>query len=174
MFAGRLPDEGRWLDLGTGGGLPGIVAALCRPGSRWTLVDATTKKVAAVAEFVAALELDNAVPVAGRAEELARAPEHRAAYDGVATRALAPLRVLAELARGFLRDGGTLHAMKGPVWPEEAAAATAALRQLGLRIAHTERLDVPGRESWVVTMQAEGPPPPAFPRGNGIPAKFPL
>lgn len=150
------------------------MAALRQPHSTWTLVDATAKKVAAVDSFIAALNLENARALVGRAEELARVPEHRGAYDGVATRALAPLRVLAELSRGFLREGGLLHAMKGPAWPEEAAVAGPALQQLGLTIVHTERLDVPGRESWVVTMQALGPPPPAFPRGNGVPAKFPL
>lgn len=172
--ADLLPTDGAWLDLGTGGGLPGLVLAVARPAMTWTLVDATRKKAAAVAEFIAALELHNARVVAGRAETLGRAPEHRGAYGGVVARAVAPLNVLAELARGFLMDGGLLLAMKGPQWQDEVEAAANALRVLRLDVVQSQRLPLPDRESWVVTMRAQGPPPPAYPRRDGVPTQQPL
>ena len=173
-LADAMPASGRWLDLGTGGGLPGMVLALVHPATDWTLLDATSKKAAAVNAFCAQLHIDNAVALAGRAETLAHDPMQRGTYDGVVARAVAPLRVLAELARGFLRPDGLLLAMKGPTWEAEVAEAGPALRALRMAFHHSQRLAVPGRDSWVVTMRAKGPPPAAYPRRDGIPRQQPL
>ncbi len=56
-----------WLDLGTGGGLPGLVLAIAYPATHWVLIDATTKKVAAVAEIASRLGLPNVTTRSGRA-----------------------------------------------------------------------------------------------------------
>ena len=173
-LASTLTPTGTWMDLGTGGGLPGLVLAWHHRDVSWTLVDATAKKVAAVTEFASLLGLTNVRALQGRAEQLAQLPEHRAHYDGVVARALAPLAVLAELARGFLPDGGLLVSMKGPAVHSELAGARQALRTLRLHLVHTEQLPVPGRASWVVTMRAEGPPPVGYPRPDGTPRRQPL
>jgi len=163
-----------WLDLGTGGGLPGLVLAIVRPDVHWTLVDATAKKVAAVQGFIAELGLRNARAIAGRAERLAREEAHRERYDGVVSRALARLVVAAELSRGFVRDGGVVAAVKGPRWREELAEAEPAMGLL--RLQHVGVTPVPGavRRTVVVTMRADGPVPPAYPRRDGLPASAPL
>lgn len=173
-LAGQLSASGRWMDLGTGGGLPGLVLAQRFPSVAWTLVDATAKKVAAVRSFAQDLALDNVEAVHGRAESLAVDPEFRGQFDGVVTRAVAPLPTLAELCRGFVRAGGVVVALKGPTVQAELAAAAAALRILRLDLVSTERLDVATRETWVVTMRANGAPPAGYPRRNGVPKADPI
>lgn len=172
--AARISPRGRWMDLGTGGGLPGLVLAFRHPDVEWVLVDATAKKVAAVRAFATALELPNVTAVQGRAESLAHEAAHRGRYDGVVARALAQLPVLTELARGFLAPDGLLVAMKGPRWEAELQRAHRALRILKLRDVHSEVLPLHDRSSWLVTMRADGPPPRGYPRGDGIPKSHPL
>ncbi len=169
------PEPGaRWLDLGTGGGLPGLVLAVCYPDTRWALLDSTAKKVEAVRAFATALGLNNVEPLWGRAEELAWDSEHRGRYDGVISRAVASMPTLLELGRGFLRDGGLMAAIKGPRVEEELKNAHSA--RLSLSLGPFHRQDVSGEErpSVLVTMLAQGPPPRRYPRRTGIPATTPL
>lgn len=163
-----------WVDLGTGGGLPGLVLAILRPDVSWTLVDATAKKVAAVQGFADELGLENVTTLAGRAEQLARDPDRRGRYDGVVSRALARLVVACELSRGFVRPGGVIAAVKGPRWREELAEATPALPELRLSAVATAAVPGAVRASVLVTMRADGPVPAAYPRRDGLPAAAPL
>ena len=177
----------RWMDLGTGGGLPGLVCAIVHPQVHWVLVDATAKKARAVAAFAEELGLERVHVVAARAEVLARDPDHREGYDGVVARAVAGLPALAELARGFLRHDRPLIAIKGSGWREEVEAAGGALRQL--RYARpevtellaapegTDSSDVPGsaaRPVVLVSIRAVGSAPPRYPRPDGVPQSRPL
>lgn len=164
----------RWLDLGTGGGLPGLVLGIVRPDVRWTLVDATRKKVETVRSFAGELGLDNVRVAAGRAEALARDECFRAAFDGVVTRALARLAVAAELARGFLRPGGVFAVVKGPAWRAELEAAGDALRVLRFSRADVTDIGDAVRPAWLVTMRARGEAPHAYPRRDGVPRARPL
>jgi 16S rRNA (guanine527-N7)-methyltransferase len=164
---------GRWLDLGTGGGLPGLVAAVRHRDVEWVLVDATRKKLAAVDSFVAVLGLDNVRTVHGRAEELAHG-SLRGACDGVLARAVAPLPTLIELARGFLAPGGCLAAVKGPAWRSELSDASSGLRELGFESVSTAAVPDTVRPTWLVTMRVAGLPPAGYPRRNGLPQRAPL
>lgn len=163
-----------WIDVGTGGGLPGLVLAVLEPDVRWTLVDATQKKVAAVRGFAEELELENVQAIAGRAETLAQDPAYREQFDGAVSRALAGLPILIELCRGFVRTAGVVAAVKGPRWEDEVPASDEARR--ALRVGEVTAAAVPGaaRPTWLVTMKALGPTPPAFPRRDGRPASHPL
>lgn len=174
--ARRLPMKAgsRWVDLGTGGGLPGLVLALVFPDVRWTLLDATAKKIAAVEGFARALELDNVEAVHGRAEDLARRKTMRGSFDGVVTRALAALPVAAELARSFLVDGGVFAAVKGPRHEEEMTSAHSVLHALRFRPPVAERVPDTVRPTWLVTMRAVGDPPDGVPRPNGVPQSQPI
>jgi 16S rRNA (guanine527-N7)-methyltransferase len=174
LVAARMQPAGRWMDLGTGGGLPGLVLAYRYPDVAWVLVDATAKKIAAVRSFADALGLDNVTAVHGRAESIAHEPAHRGAYQGVVCRALAQLPVLLELTRGFLGADGQLVAMKGPSWRAELQRAAVAMRVLRFADVHSEELPLPDRSSWVVTMRADGPPPVGYPRRDGLPKQQPL
>jgi len=164
----------RWLDLGTGGGLPGLALALAHPATRWVLLDATRKKVDEVERFAREVPVPNAEARWGRAEELARDDAHRGRYDGVVCRAVGALPVVMELARGFLRDGGFLVAVKGPTVTAELRAARKAAKPLQFHVIHSRPLKDPGRSTVLVTMRAQGAPPARFPRRVGLPAATPL
>jgi 16S rRNA (guanine527-N7)-methyltransferase len=169
-----LAPGARWLDLGTGGGLPGLVLAILAPEVQWTLLDSTKKKIAAVEDFAAELELRNVRAIAERAEVLARDPGHRGRYHGVIARAVAPLAVLCELSRGFVGPDGLLAAVKGPAHAAELSAAAPALALLRWTDVHTERVTSTARPTWVVRMRAEGVPPARYPRDVGVPRARPL
>jgi 16S rRNA (guanine527-N7)-methyltransferase len=121
---------GQALDLGSGGGVPGIVLAIARPGVHWTLVDSVRKKADALRSFVEALGLANVEVLADRAELLGRGP-NRESFDLVTARACAALPVLAEYGLPLLRVGGTLIAWKGPISADELWAGAAASKLLG-------------------------------------------
>lgn len=134
-FAAVLPEGPRLLDVGSGGGLPGIVVAVRRPDLEVHLLEATGKK----ADFLrdAATELGLSVEVHhGRAEELAR-PPLAASFDLVTARAVAPLVRLVPWTAPYLRPGGQLHAVKGEQWREELEDARPILSKWGLAVRST-------------------------------------
>jgi 16S rRNA (guanine527-N7)-methyltransferase len=167
----------RAIDLGSGGGLPGLPLALARPDVQWTLVDSVGKKAAILAEFVAGLGLRNVAPVADRAEALGRDAAHRERHDLVTARACAALPVLAELALPLLAVGGSLVAWKGPLAEDddEIRRGRAAIGQLGggrLRIVDPDITALGGHRFVVVSK--ERPTDPRFPRRPGEPGRRPL
>lgn len=129
-FAEVLPrGPARVLDVGSGGGFPGMVVAILRPDLDVTLLDATRKKVDFLREVAA--ELGVAVDARhGRAEELARG-ELGSSFDLVTARAVAPLERLVGWTIPFLRPGGLLYAIKGGRWEDELRASVGALRDWG-------------------------------------------
>ena len=177
LDATKAAQAGTAVDLGSGGGVPGIPLAMARPELRWVLVDSVRKKADALAGMVEALQLPNVTVVADRAELLSRDPAHRERHALVAARACAPLPVLAELAMPLLAVGGTLLAWKGPLTggDEELERGTAALREVGggaaeLRPAGLAAL---GGHTFVV-VRKERSTPQRFPRRPGEPNRRPL
>lgn len=126
-FAATLPQgPAQVLDVGSGGGFPGLVIAILRPDLAVTLIDATKKKV----EFLQEVAQDLGIQVAalhGRAEELSRT-ELGGRFDVVTARAVAPLDRLVGWTVPFLRPGGLVYAIKGGRWQDELDAAGDALR----------------------------------------------
>lgn len=170
-------DAVRLIDVGSGGGFPGLPLAIARPGWRVTLLEATRKKVEFLEHVVETLALEGVTPLWGRAEERGRDPAHRAAYDAAVARAVARMQVLAEYCLPFVRVGGRWIAQKGPRGPEELAAARNALGQLGGRLVTVEEVLVPGLEQEsrrLIVVDKVRATPVQFPRRAGTPAKRPL
>jgi 16S rRNA (guanine527-N7)-methyltransferase len=131
-FAEALPQFERLLDVGSGGGLPGVIIAIVRPETEVHLLEATGKKARFLAEVGQQLGLDLCVHL-GRAEDLAK-PPLVASFDIVTARALAPLDRLAGWCAPYLRPGGTLHAIKGERWPAELESGRAAIQAARLKV----------------------------------------
>lgn len=176
MVAEALPlaPGSRWIDVGTGGGLPGLALAVLAPETHWTLLDSARKKVVAVEGFATELGLRNVTAVAERAEVLAWQPAHRERYDGAVSRALARMDVVAELSRGFVRPQGSIAAVKGPRAREELPVLERVRTLLGVDEIHCTPLPDAPRSTWLVTMRATGSAPPTYPRRNGVPSSSPL
>jgi 16S rRNA (guanine527-N7)-methyltransferase len=119
-----LPTGCRCADLGSGGGIPGLVIAIVRPDVSMTLVESDRRKVGFLDHVCGLLDLANVTVVAQRAEEMARDPEHHEAYDAIVSRAMAPPPLLWTLAKPLLRVGGTLWAL---VSDTDAVAAVTSL-----------------------------------------------
>ncbi|MGH8907993.1 MAG: 16S rRNA (guanine(527)-N(7))-methyltransferase RsmG [Egibacteraceae bacterium] len=172
-LAGVLPAGvgERWIDIGTGGGLPGLVLALCRPDTGWTLLDATLKKAEAVRCFASTLGLENVQVLHGRAEELAHQQGMRGQFNGAVTRAVGPLPVVMELSRGFVASGGTIAAVRGRRHATEVEASHRAAHLLHIRDIQTVQVQSTAREAWLVTMHADGPTPSQYPRKTGFRTK---
>jgi 16S rRNA (guanine527-N7)-methyltransferase len=166
----------RVLDLGAGAGLPGLPLKIAAPDLSLTLLEATGRKAAFLRQVVSELALEQVDVLLGRAEEVARQPDRRQAYELVLARAVAPLPTLLELALPFLRIGGVLAAPKGSGAPQELTRSERALGLLGGRLLSVTPLSVPGapRRPWLVLVRKVAPTPEVYPRRPGIPAKRPL
>ena len=126
------------LDVGSGGGLPGIPLAIARPGLRVTLIDSIAKKTAFLMQVKAELGLDNLNVVTGRVEDYR--PE--TGFDVITSRAFSDLREFVTLTRHLLKPGGRWLAMKG-VYPHEEIAALPG----GVIVSADHALVVPGLEA---------------------------
>jgi len=168
LLAG-LPQRGRLLDLGAGGGVPGLVVAVWRPELELTLLEARQRACRFLRDAVAELDASGRVVVLEeRAEEAARRPGLRETFDGVVARSFASPAVTAECAVGFLRPGGRLVVSEPPDadaarWPSDG------LDRLGFGAA------IRGGEaeaSFVTVVKHRGDD--RWPRRVGVPAKRPL
>lgn len=164
------------LDVGTGAGFPGLVLKLCQPDIQLTLLDSLDKRVQWLAQIAPALGAEDVTCVHGRAEELALQSEYREQYDIVTSRAVADLRVLAELCLPFLRVGGVFLAMKGPDSAPEVDRAGRAISVLGGRLQTAYAYQIPGTDVThkVIRVKKVRPTPERYPRRFAKIKKDPL
>jgi 16S rRNA (guanine527-N7)-methyltransferase len=120
-----LPEGARVLDVGSGGGVPGMVLAIARPDLRFTLLDATEKKVHFLEDAAHALGLANVVGAWGRAEEV----DLGAPFDVVTARAVAKIATLLGWTAPFAKEGGRLLFIKGERAEAELVDAKKELRR---------------------------------------------
>ena len=166
----------RLLDLGSGGGIPGLVLAELLPHARCTLLDGRTERARLLDELVEALQWNERVRArAQRAEEAARDPALRGAFDLVTARGFAAPAVVAECAAPFLAPGALLVVSEPPAggvsrWP------STGLAPLGLEVlGGALTLEVaPGQLGTYQVLRQRSVCPERWPRRTGIPAKRPL
>ena len=109
-----LPDKvSKYLDIGTGGGFPGIPLAIMRPDLRGILVDSTAKKITAVQEFIDKLKLSNVIADNDRVESEEFISRHSNSFDLIVSRATVPLIILFRYAIPLIKEKAYLLAMKG-------------------------------------------------------------
>src|SRR5438445_1230128 len=168
-----LGNARRLVDVGSGGGLPGLPLKIARPDLEVALVEADGDKAAFLVQACARLHLQGVEVVNHRAEEAGHDPRLREAFDLAVARALAPMPVLAELCLPFVRVGGRLLAQKTEA--EDVAAARRAIEVLGGGPARVVRAPSTARKSGtIVIVEKVSPTPEAYPRRAGLPARKPL
>ena len=168
-----LGEARKVVDVGSGGGLPGLPLKIVRPDLELTLIEADQDKAAFLVHACAQLGLEGVAVVARRAEEAGHDPLLREAFDVAIARALAPLPVLAELCLGLVRVGGRLLAQK--TRDEDPTAARHAIEVMGgsLSAVHASP-SVARRAGTVVVIEKIRETPAAYPRRPGLPRRKPL
>lgn len=165
------------LDLGSGGGFPGIPLKIVKKELNIYLLEANGKKASFLQRAVNRLSLKNAEVLAMRAEEAARI-KYREYFDLVISRAVASLPVLLELALPLVKVGGFFWAYKGPDVESELEESKKALEVLGGKInklykfSFPEESGIKGRSLVEIFKCAKTPF--KYPRRPGIPAKKPI
>lgn len=133
------PRARRLLDVGSGGGLPGVVLAALQPDWQVDCVDTVAKKASFIRQVAAELRLSNLQGLHARVEALA---PPAGGYGVIASRAFASLADFTALTRHLLADGGVWMAMKGKLPADEQAALPA-----DVEVFHVEQLQVPGLDA---------------------------
>ena len=169
-------ESGRFVDVGSGAGFPGVPLKIAFPGLRAMLIESTGKKVNFLLGLKDALGLCDLDVRIGRAETLAQDPGLREAFDFVVGRALADMAVLAELTLPFCRVGGVAIAQKKLNLDEELERARGAIDAMGgeLREVKEVRVQQLGEPRCLVVMAKVRPTPDRYPRRSGMPKKRPL
>ena len=114
-----LPKDATLLDIGSGGGFPGLALKILMPSLSTTLIDASRKKVSFLKHVIRTLKLDNIEALHIRAEDLAGDPFYRNRFNVVISRAVSSLELFCCRALPFLIDEGSMMALKGDVGIDE-------------------------------------------------------
>jgi 16S rRNA (guanine527-N7)-methyltransferase len=146
------------IDVGSGGGVPGIPLAIARPDIAWTLLEATGKKARFLEAVARKLDLPNVAVVHSRAETAARGPL-REAFDLATSRAVGSLDGLATISIPFLRLGGVMLAIKGARAGEELAEAKQRLYELHAAVVGEIRTET----NTIVAIEKQRKTPAKFP-----------
>lgn len=172
----ELEEAGKIIDVGTGGGFPGVPLAIAAPDKEFILMDSLNKRLKIIDELCGQIGIGNVTTVHARAEELAKNKAHREQYDLCVSRAVANMATLAEYCLPFIKVGGCLMAYKGPDAEREVEEARKALYLLGGHVEEIREGNLKefGIDHKVVIIKKVKNTPSKFPRKAGTPAKEPL
>lgn len=165
-FADSLPGAefilpgAKVVDVGSGGGFPGVPLKLLRDDIELTCIDANAKKCA----FLRALSPKLGVKFDVKHIRAEEAGEYREVFDAAVTRAVSELNVLSELCLPLVSVGGRLIAYKGKLSEEELRSGVRAAEKLGARLYTVSRYGLFGAERAIVVFEKVSPVPPGFPR----------
>ena len=173
LFNDIIPNVGKFLDIGSGGGSPAIPLKLSFPQINMTMLDSVGKKVNFLNEVVGELNLENTIAIHSRIEEFVIA--NRDSFDVVTARAVASLPTLLEYALPALKIGGILLAFKGKNVSEEIESATNALKILGGEVGSIEQRQLDDETTrYLVIIKKVKQTPKQYPRGKNLPRLKPL
>ena len=169
-------NESSLIDVGAGGGFPGVPLKILFPTLKLTLVDSVTKKTAFLQALIEELGLSNVQVMDERIEVIGQDPDYRESFDWAAARAVAEMSTLVEYLLPLCRIGGHALAQKGVGAADELDAAAGAITLLGggaQSLTPVALLDSSALH-YLVKIQKIGPTPEKYPRRPGIPSKRPL
>lgn len=167
---------GKMIDIGTGGGLPGLAIKIVKPESDITFVDSSGKKIKVLESICTTLGINNYQTISANIEKLGRDTLYREKFNIVLSRAVAPLNVLLEYGLPLLRPNGKMIIYKGPSVDKEVENSTNALEVLGGEIKEKSYFYLPFSDysRVILVVEKKGKTPSKYPRNIGIPRKRPL
>lgn len=161
------------IDVGTGGGFPGIPIAILFPEIKITLLDSLNKRITFLNEVVKELSLTNVEAIHGRAEDIARG-DYREKFDLCVSRAVANLSTLSELCIPFVSVGGFFVSYKSEKADEEIESATKAIDILGGKITNKIDFAIKDNNRNLIVIEKISATAKKYPRKAGTPSKQPL
>ena len=176
FIAGIFSDDKKVIDIGTGGGFPGLPLKIVNPSLQVTLLDSLNKRIKFLNEVISNLALDGIEAIHGRAEELSNKPIYREQYDVCISRAVASLDTLSEYCIPFVKVGGHFISMKGPDVEEELKSSQNAIKILGGKIIEKKLVQIPESDiiHSLIIIEKIRETPTKYPRAGGKPKKNPL
>ena len=176
VISDNVREYGRVMDIGSGGGFPGVPLKVAFPGIHLALMDSVGKKTTFLTHLVNFLGLTDVEVYTGRAEDLALDPKLRESFDVVVSRGIASMRILMELTLPYCRVGGMVVTLKKGEIASEVVSSLHAMEVLGGRIRESRGVDIEGlRDGRVLVVVDKVKHTPAkFPRRPGLPRKHPL
>jgi 16S rRNA (guanine527-N7)-methyltransferase len=171
-----IPEGFRLIDVGSGGGFPGVPLKIMCPQIEMVLLEATGKKANFLSHLVKILSLENVQVINARAEDLAQSVDYREHFDAATARALAEMSALSELTLPFCRIGGRMVALKKGEMAEEIAASAEAICVLGGGRPEVQKVHLSSftDDRCLVIVNKMSATPSRFPRRPGMPSKHPL
>ena len=172
----EFKENSKVIDIGTGGGFPGLPMKFYRDDLDITLLDSLNKRIKFLKDTIYKMELSKIEAIHGRAEELGRQKEYRETYDYAISRAVSRLNTLVEYSLPFVKVGGYFISMKGPGGREEAEEAKNAIKLLGGESTDIieYQLDYEDSDRTLIVIKKISPTAKKYPRGGGKPKNKPL
>lgn len=176
MSAGNdiMKNAKKIIDVGTGGGFPGIPLAILFPDKQFTLMDSLGKRIKIIDQLAKEIGIKNVELVHARAEDLAKKKEYREQYDVCVSRAVANLATLSEYCIPFVKIGGYFAPYKTAAAEEEIAEGKKALFILGGHLESVSEFSDAELDHTILWIKKVKMTPVKYPRKAGTPSKEPL
>ena len=176
MSAGNdiMKNAKKIIDVGTGGGFPGIPLAILFPDKQFTLMDSLGKRIKIIDQLAKEIGIKNVELVHARSEDLAKKKEYREQYDVCVSRAVANLATLSEYCIPFVKIGGYFAPYKTAAAEEEIAEGKKALFILGGHLESVSEFSDAELDHTILWIKKVKMTPVKYPRKAGTPSKEPL
>lgn len=171
-----LKTASKIIDIGTGGGFPGIPMKIMRPDAKVVLLDSLKKRINVLDDILCNIGINDVETIHGRAEEFARNSKYREKFDAVVSRAVANLAALSEFCLPYVKVGGYFVALKGPSVDEEVKIAKKAIIILGGKIEEIREVEIENsdlKHNLVIIKKIKNTPK-QYPRKAGTATKNPI
>lgn len=169
--------KGSVIDVGTGAGFPGLVLKCAKPEISLTLLDSLNKRITFLKDAAQCMGITDGISfVHSRAEDAAHDAAYREKFDTVVSRAVANMKTLAEWCLPYVKTGGYLLALKGPLAESELDDAKRAIEILGGQVEDIFTVDIPFTEleHKIIIIKKLRHTPTQFPRKGGKATSIPI